>query len=926
MLLSFCFDMLQQILMALYGILRSERAPDESGKEIKIGPSYQRSISLSEIRVKKNFQIPVSLSKVEDVYSGDLRYSSSNNDGAIQHMQHFGPTFKARVLEEVSNEKDSDISHKVNDDFFPALYRMLVDKRSYANFNFRGRAQFLPCLIEWTESILRHNRCVLNNAGIYGAVAVSRYPFLLDPNVWRAFTELWGPLTNTFHHSSGEMGISLYDLKVIGGLPILGVPYEEFIPLNRKMVSGTLHCPIVAELLRIHAQICDHMNATKVTWDQWVEYFYRGVKVFEGIKGGSKPPRKICKVFDLRSLPLNVSKECMLAAFLSLWLSRFIFPYHGYDIRPETFYMASLMAQGVKVSLAPSVLGYIYRALSIPATSPQDSTHSFLPMHYVIGWLAEHFRELYSGWDSAIDLSYLSKYAGVPAEKRSLNGARRIFREEDYVIHRPYSFPAEEDSDFMDNDDLSDERFELLVSMRFSMLPVRVGKDLFVEPYYPNRFARQFGFDQGVPLSKLHLNFSRRARCGIDYVAESWALLLKRNTGIRFHIPRNTRMGQCTWWYSRWWVKSCTPYLGRSVKSIHLELTKQPYKEEEPKYVIKDIRHIYSTLEDVFDKCTPHVNEVAGDNYVNTGSDSDSTSEVNYKRRRVESLESNDISKVVVQPNPDSRVIPMEISDVGDKELLDYDGFGNQNISRFCDDSLLQEDNILPESAPEMSISSIINADVDNISKGYIVDMMEKVFCLLCSSKLPKNILDCQSEVTTYLNLINCICGSQQFDKPEFSWFASHINCILEAAKKSVIAASLVEDDANLDHPLIHDAIHRSEEHSAAMNTLSMDLSKAESMLENLKAKEADIIAAEIKAQQMRRDFEAEKKSAEENISRLENSLKEIQNVGKEIERSRIEAKVEKFYEVERAKAEVKFQGEELQKINALLTDFFKKD
>ncbi|KAM6559054.1 hypothetical protein CsatA_028293 [Cannabis sativa] len=80
-------------------------------------------------------------------------------------------------------------------------------------------------------------------------------------HVWQAFAELWGPLPNTFHHSSGEMGISLYDLKVIGSLPILGVPYKEFVPLNEKLVSGDPYYSTTVELLRIHAHICDYLKS-----------------------------------------------------------------------------------------------------------------------------------------------------------------------------------------------------------------------------------------------------------------------------------------------------------------------------------------------------------------------------------------------------------------------------------------------------------------------------------------------------------------------------------------------------------------------------------------------------------------------------------------------------------------------------------------
>ena len=46
------------------------------------------------------------------------------------------------------------------------------------------------------------------------------------------------------------MDISLYDMKVIGGSPILGIPYEEFIPLNAKLMKGRMRNSIVADLLR----------------------------------------------------------------------------------------------------------------------------------------------------------------------------------------------------------------------------------------------------------------------------------------------------------------------------------------------------------------------------------------------------------------------------------------------------------------------------------------------------------------------------------------------------------------------------------------------------------------------------------------------------------------------------------------------------
>lgn len=50
------------------------------------------------------------------------------------------------------------------------------------------------------------------------------------------FQSYGNPLTNTFDHNGGEMGISLHDLKVIGVLPILSAPYEEFISTNERLL------------------------------------------------------------------------------------------------------------------------------------------------------------------------------------------------------------------------------------------------------------------------------------------------------------------------------------------------------------------------------------------------------------------------------------------------------------------------------------------------------------------------------------------------------------------------------------------------------------------------------------------------------------------------------------------------------------------
>ncbi|KAI5311949.1 hypothetical protein L3X38_041122 [Prunus dulcis] len=117
------------------------------------------------------------------------------------------------------------------------------------------------------------------------------------------------------------------------------------------------------------------------------------------------------------------------------------------------------------------------------------------------------------------------------------------------MVYRPSVFLAQEDCILLDTESLADDAFEFLVCMRSALLPVRLGGDLWLEPYYPNRFARQFGFDQGVPENKLLFSVCERQRCGIEKLARAQAVLLRKDTTARFYIPRSTRIGECSWWY-----------------------------------------------------------------------------------------------------------------------------------------------------------------------------------------------------------------------------------------------------------------------------------------------------------------------------------------------------------------------------------------
>jgi len=106
--------------------------------------------------------------------------------------------------------------------------------------------------------------------------------------------------------------------------------------------------------------------------------------------------------------------------------------------------------------------------------------------------------------DSPSDFPALVRYAGLFGSKLSLSQARHVFRDGRYLSLRASSY--HEDSrngrDVIDMG-LPVEDFKFLLSIWSAVLPVRVGANLILEPYYPNRFAHHFGFDQGVPSNRL---------------------------------------------------------------------------------------------------------------------------------------------------------------------------------------------------------------------------------------------------------------------------------------------------------------------------------------------------------------------------------------------------------------------------------------
>ncbi|MQL74805.1 hypothetical protein Taro_007189, partial [Colocasia esculenta] len=94
-----------------------------------------------------------------------------------------------------------------------------------------------------------------------------------------------------------------------------------------------------------------------------------------------------------------------------------------------------------------------------------------------------------------------------------------------------------------------------LCCIRPGVLVYRVGSTLITEPYYPSRFARNFGYDQSIP-PPAEFPLSLRLQRGHDVhmTAASWWNYFRRpETGSACALPAPGMTGHMDIFYARWW-------------------------------------------------------------------------------------------------------------------------------------------------------------------------------------------------------------------------------------------------------------------------------------------------------------------------------------------------------------------------------------
>ena len=238
--------------------------------------------------------------------------------------------------------------------------------------------------------------------------------------VFKAFCELWCHTTNTFCTESGDMSISLWDLRTIGGLPADGAYYEEVIPSARELLSagrGDNDIPATCTFLfsAFHRLCQDVHGIVQLPATDWIRFWFRGRQIYtpppsrDNRKRVKAPTNTSCPSgmiaprtgrtkrendpFVTLNIPEAQIEETYLAAFISCWLCSFVLPTEAVClIRPAVFVAASKLARGECLNLAIPALASIYRGLHrISMARSLNKLEVIFPIHYVYGWLGTYF-------------------------------------------------------------------------------------------------------------------------------------------------------------------------------------------------------------------------------------------------------------------------------------------------------------------------------------------------------------------------------------------------------------------------------------------------------------------------------------------------------------------------------------------------------
>ncbi|CAB4272007.1 unnamed protein product [Prunus armeniaca] len=340
--------------------------------------------------------------------------------------------------------------------------------------------------------------------------------------------------------------------------------------------------------------------------------------------------------------------------------------------------------------------------------------------------------------------------------------------------YRPSAFDEQDGLTFMDDEKLSDGRFEMLVCMRTSKLPIRVDNKLWLEPYHPNRFARQFGFDQGVPSDKLSFGISKRSHCNVEDLFKAQTSLLRKTLQcfsssrvllVWGNVRTGTAGGGWVILHHTWEVSTGLP---KEVLISEVEARNSSISVNRQTEISRPGKRR---------------KERAGRKNEATFSSSGSSQDVNFKRIRYPKSDGSlsigperaKATKDVVPDNSNFEANSDLLSPPNDnsmaQELARSPPCGVNVISPLANDMSSLED-------CKKSIFDIFGSEAKNFRHVYIIGEVQGIFDKLHSSKSSEEILAHHEGMKSVFNVLRSMMDILDFGKTELEWFINTIDQI----------------------------------------------------------------------------------------------------------------------------------------------------
>ena len=395
------------------------------------------------------------------------------------------------------------------------------------NVLYRGRRNPQRNWKEWVYSLQSKHQSTWKKAGIYDAIWSSTYQVLRHNELVLGIADRWCPETNSFIFPWAEATITLEDMMVLGGFSVLGSSVKK--PIKTKDMLE-----IEDSLIRIHRRLSPARHYV------WMDFF---------MGSGHKLEHE---------------------AFLSLWLSRYVFPTSLYDnVGKHLFPIAICLSRGTRMALAPAVLATIYRDLrllkeKIDATRVRTIKYKgdsfdldlWAPFQLVQLWIWERFprlrpiQNLIKRGEPRVARWHKVKRGNIEKARLVMDSARDSFQWRPYAAVltnwlSPKFYRNKED--WVSVGPHMDKEIEsFALCMRACEL---VGLEC-IEQYLPHRVAMQFGMDQDIPICVPRFNLSHQT---------AWRNYCRPISDLKLYIPHRLFESDVTTRYMNWWKKSMLP-------------------------------------------------------------------------------------------------------------------------------------------------------------------------------------------------------------------------------------------------------------------------------------------------------------------------------------------------------------------------------